>query len=112
MAGSKKPEQEAGRTFEESMARLEQIVSEMEAGTLGLEDLIARFEEGQKLIAFCGGKLNEVERKIEVLAKKDGELVAEPFDSEAQASVNPFEEAGEDTEQPAGDGGPEEGELF
>lgn len=64
-------------TFEESLARLEQIVKDMEAGSLSLEDMISRFEEGQKLLKFCSGKLDEVERKIEVLVKKDGKMVPE-----------------------------------
>jgi exonuclease VII small subunit len=44
--------------------------------------MIARFEEGQALIAFCGQKLNEVERKIEILVKKGNAVAAEPFSEE------------------------------
>ena len=66
--------------FEKSIERLEAIVKEMEQGTLSLEDMIARFEEGQSLIKSCAKKLNEVEKKVEVLVKKGGEFVAEPFD--------------------------------
>ena len=64
-------------SFEESLGRLEQIVREMEAGSLSLEDMIARFEEGQKLLKFCMGKLDEVERKIEVLVKKGDKMAPE-----------------------------------
>lgn len=70
------------RGFEKSLERLEKIVSEMEDGSLGLEEMMGRFEEGQALIKFCTKKLNEVERKIEVLVKKGDEVTAEPYDAE------------------------------
>jgi len=74
--------------FEKSMERLEAVVSEMEGGDLSLEDMIKRFEEGQKLIGFCSKKLDEVERKIEILVKKDsGEVEAVPFEEEAPAAA-------------------------
>lgn len=78
--------------FEKAMARLEKIVSEMESGELPLEDMIARFEEGQGLITFCTGKLNEVEKKVEMLVKKGGEIVTVPFDADAGDTA--AEEAG------------------
>ena len=66
--------------FEKALARLEKIVAEMEAGKMPLEEMISRFEEGQTLIKFCTKKLNEVERRIEILVKKGESAVAEPFD--------------------------------
>ena len=78
-----------GPSFEKSLARLEEIVAQMEKGSLDLEEMIQRFEEGRKLIAQCGKKLNEVERKVEVLVKKDGEMKAEPFDEETTQSPHP-----------------------
>ncbi|MDA0577733.1 MAG: exodeoxyribonuclease VII small subunit [Verrucomicrobia bacterium] len=66
-------------SFEVSMKRLEAIVGDMEAGKLNLEDMIARFEEGQQLISFCTKKLNEVEKKVEMLVKRGGTVKAEPF---------------------------------
>ena len=69
------------QNFETSLARLEAIVKDMEAGSLDLEEMIARFEEGQTLLAFCTEKLNEVEKKIEVLVRKGGKLTTEPFDA-------------------------------
>lgn len=87
---TKKPvrkEAEAGAkpNFEKSIERLEAIVQEMEGGQLSLDDMVARFEEGQGLLKFCTRKLNEVERKIEVLVQKGDEVVAEPFDAEGDA---------------------------
>ena len=71
--------------FEKSLERLEAVVAEMEGGDLSLEDMIKRFEEGQKLIGYCGKQLNEVERKIEKLVKKDnGEVEAVPLEGEAE----------------------------
>lgn len=66
-------------SFEKSIARLEEIVGAMEGGTLSLDAMISQFEEGQKLIKFCTGKLDEVERKIERLLTKDGPVETEPF---------------------------------
>ena len=77
-----------GQSFEKSLERLEKIVSEMEGGALSLEDMIGRFEEGQGLIKFCTRKLNEVERKIEILVKKGDDVEALPFDeSDAEENV-------------------------
>ena len=64
--------------FEAALKRLEEIVASMEAGEMALDNMIAAFEEGQKLLRFCSGKLNEVEKKIEVLVKdSDGDAVEE-----------------------------------
>lgn len=72
--------------FEKSLERLETVVEEMEGGDLSLEDMIKRFEEGQKLIGFCAKKLDEVERKIEILVRKgSGEVEAVPFGEDAPA---------------------------
>lgn len=71
-------------SFEESLARLESIVASMESGDLGLDDMIARFEEGQKLIARCQKRLTEVERRVEALVKSaDGTVSTAPFDEKA-----------------------------
>jgi exodeoxyribonuclease VII small subunit len=82
---------EAGTSFEKAMERLEAIVHEMEGGSLGIEDMIARFEEGQRLIGFCARKLDEVERKVEMLVKKGDEVVAEPFEETEAAGEEPPE---------------------
>jgi len=66
--------------FEEALKRLETLVAEMEAGSLSLDQMIAHFEEGSTLVDICGKRLNEVERRIEKLVKKDGEITTEPFE--------------------------------
>jgi exodeoxyribonuclease VII small subunit len=88
----KKEEKQKDRGFEESMERLETLVKEMEEGTLSLEDMIARFEEGQSLIKVCTRKLNEVERKIEVLVKKGQALATEPFEEGGDGAEPDLEE--------------------
>ena len=74
----KKEKTEPG--FDDSLQRLEQIVAQMESGKMDLDAMVAAFEEGQRLIQFCTKKLNEVERRIEVLVKDGaGAESAEPF---------------------------------
>lgn len=73
-------------SFEAAMKRLETIVVAMERGDLNLEDLIAQFEEGQKLIALCNARLTEVERKVELLVKKGETLATQPFDEGEEAA--------------------------
>ncbi len=68
-----------GASFEKSMERLETIVADMENGALSLDAMIKQFEEGQSLIRFCSGKLDEVERKIERLLTGKGPVETEPF---------------------------------
>ena len=106
MAAKKKDkDSEEKPNFEESLQRLEKIVSDMESGALGLEEMIARFEEGQKLIGFCTAKLDEVERKIEMLVKRGDTVAAAPFESEKGEAIERGD--GED-----GAGSEEESELF
>ncbi len=68
------------KAFEESLARLEAIVKEMESGQLSLDQMMAHFEEGSALVKQCGNKLNEVEKKIEQLIRKGDELQTAPFE--------------------------------
>lgn len=67
--------------FEESLARLEAIVKEMESGKLSLDKMMACFEEGSGLVKQCGAKLNEVEKRIERLIEKaPNDLTTAPFE--------------------------------
>lgn len=80
MAKKEKTSQEPG--FEEALKKLETLVEQMESGEMGLDAMVAAFEEGQKLIAFCTNKLNEVERKIEILVKdENGNISAQPLEA-------------------------------
>jgi exodeoxyribonuclease VII small subunit len=72
-----------GLTFEQAIQRLERIVADMEGAELPLEDVLKKYEEGTRLVRFCNQKLEEAEKKIEVLAKKpDGSVALEPFEAE------------------------------
>ena len=69
------------QTFEQAVARLEELVASMESGSGDLDMTVASFEEGSRLVAFCNEKLSAVERKVEMLVKgQNGELGAVPFD--------------------------------
>ncbi|MCF0120738.1 MAG: exodeoxyribonuclease VII small subunit [Oscillospiraceae bacterium] len=66
--------------FEEQMARLEEIVKMLEKGDASLDDSLALFTEGTKLIKTCGKLLDEAEQKVMRLQKgEDGEPVEIPF---------------------------------
>ncbi len=71
--------------FETSLTQLQQIVDDLESGRGGLEQSLARFEEGVRLLRTCYQILGDAERKIELLVKTDaaGNPVAVPFDAEA-----------------------------
>ena len=74
---------QTNRTFEENMQRLEQIVRAMERGDVALEESLALFQEGTRLVQECGKLLDNAElqvRKIAVAA--DGSPVEEVFDEE------------------------------
>lgn len=67
--------------FEEALGRLEQIVDQLEAGTLALEDSLQVFEEGVGLARRCAKYLEEAEKRIELLTRDEsGALKATPFD--------------------------------
>ena len=69
-------------SFETALAKLEAIVDSMESGEVPLADLLARYEEGTKLLKACESRLKEAELKIEKLKKaKDGAAAFEPFES-------------------------------
>ena len=58
-------------TFEDALARLEEIVEELDSGELPLEAAIARFEEGAALKQLCLQRLNEAEAKIETYVSEE-----------------------------------------
>ena len=71
------------KTFEESMARLEQIVRSMERGDVALEESLKLFQEGTKLVQDCGKLLDEAELQVKnVVTVADGNIVLENFADE------------------------------
>lgn len=70
----------AKKTFEQSIKQLEEIVSELENGDLPIEKALKIFEEGIKLSNICSDRLNETEKKIEILLKDHaGNISGKPF---------------------------------
>ncbi|WP_054024293.1 exodeoxyribonuclease VII small subunit [Bacillus sp. FJAT-28004] len=66
-------------TFEQAMERLDSIVSKLENGDVPLETAIELFQEGMKLSQLCGGKLEQVEQKIELLIETEQGFQKKPF---------------------------------
>ena len=84
MAGAAKP-----KKFEEELADLEQIVGQIDTGELTLEESIAAFERGVALVRSLNRKLDEVERKVEVLIKTaQGELRTLPYEAGLSESTD------------------------
>ena len=86
----------AKQTFENAMKRLEAIVEELEAGELGLDDALKKFEEGIKLSRFCSKKLDESEKKVTLLLQDEAGMVQEsPFLAEEDAVHRTDEKPGQ-----------------
>jgi len=70
----------AEQKFEDALQKLEAIVKKLEDGNLSLEESLKAFEEGMRLSRFCSKKLDEAEKKVEILLKDgSGKLAAKPF---------------------------------
>ncbi len=72
-----------GKNFEASLAALEKIVRELERGDLPLEESLKLFEQGVKLSRECQERLNQAERRVELLLRDtEGRPVLSAFDDE------------------------------
>lgn len=81
------------KKFEDALARLETIVTELEKGDLPLEEALKIFEEGVRLSKNCMKMLEEAERKVEILLKdKDGKKRPRPFEVEEEEAEPESEE--------------------
>ncbi len=65
--------------FEKSLAELEDIVKKLEGGNISLDEMLKYFEQGTKLVADCNKVLDETEAKLNILMKKDGQIVKQDF---------------------------------
>jgi exodeoxyribonuclease VII small subunit len=78
-------------SFEQALKKLEEIVQRLERGELALEESLTCYEEGIRLSRFCHTKLEEAERKIEMLVKDArGEAVV---DASGEPKKAPFRQA-------------------
>jgi exodeoxyribonuclease VII small subunit len=75
-----------GKNFEASLAALEKVVRELERGDLPLEESLKLFEQGVKLSRECQERLNQAERRVEVLLRDtEGRPVLSAFDNDEKA---------------------------
>lgn len=70
--------EKTAQSYEKAFLRLEEILQKMNESQLSLDDSIKLFEEATSLVAFCEKKLEESEKKIDVLLKtKTGEIIVD-----------------------------------
>lgn len=83
-------------SFEEALARLEEIAEQLEEGKLGLGESLARYEEGVGHLKLCHELLIRAERKIELLAGLDaeGNPITEPFDDSSSTFTDQAQNRG------------------
>lgn len=73
------------KSFESSLEELERIVRELEQGELPLEKSLELFEQGVQLSRECQDRLNQAERRIEILMRdSQGRPAVRPFDPEKE----------------------------
>ncbi len=77
-------------TFEAALAELQRIVADLENGSVGLEESLARFERGVALLKTCYATLEQAEQRIELLVGvgADGTPLTQPFDASATANAD------------------------
>lgn len=70
----------AKEKFEDALNRLEEIVRRLERGEMTLEESLKAFEEGIKLARFCAKKLEDAQKRIDMLISSEGgEIFTVPF---------------------------------
>ncbi len=73
------------KKFEAALEDLELVVEQLETGELSLEDSLEAFEKGVGLVKYCNQKLDEVEKKVEILIKdKEGKLQLKAFEDSSE----------------------------
>ena len=68
--------------FEEAMAALEDLVARLEAGKVGLDESLALYEEGMKLVRRCNAQLDRAEQRVEAVRVSADGIETAPFDGE------------------------------
>jgi len=69
------------KAFEEALKELEEIVNRLEQGDLPLEEALQLFEQGVKLSRLCHTRLDEAQKRVEILLKDEaGKMTARPFE--------------------------------
>ena len=75
------------KSFEDAIARLEELTQQIQSNETPLEDALKNYEEGRKLVQFCRLKLAEVEQKLHILDNE--ELVPMDLDNPPQVAAKP-----------------------
>jgi exodeoxyribonuclease VII small subunit len=86
-----KKEESKTVTFEEAVAQLEQIVAAIESGQIGLEESLAKYEQGMALVKRCRGILDRAEKRIEILNQSATGPAAEALDPNSILTPSPEE---------------------
>ena len=69
--------------FEKQLKELEEVVANMEAGELTLEESLKAYEKGIRLTRECQAALDDAQQRIDILVERDGKLTEEPFERSA-----------------------------
>jgi exodeoxyribonuclease VII small subunit len=70
-----------GKSFEQAIAELEEMVEKLEKGDLSLEESLEFFQKGVELSKYCSKKLDEAEKKISVLIEdENGKITEKPLE--------------------------------
>ncbi len=72
-----------------ALRRLEEIVARLERGEDGLDKMVEAFEEGTELVRLCNRRLDEIERRIEQLVRRNGRDEVEPLNITDDATHQP-----------------------
>ena len=81
---AKKPQNTPPKSFEDAVDELEKILADIEAGQLGLDETLLRYERGNFLIEHCRQVLSAAEKQIELISKSaDGSIQSQPLDPDA-----------------------------
>ncbi len=73
----------AGLTFEQAFERLEAAIQALDDGDLSLDDALARFEEGTRLMRYCASLLENAELQVQqLLSDSSGTVTLAPFENE------------------------------
>ncbi|MBP7216110.1 MAG: exodeoxyribonuclease VII small subunit [Candidatus Omnitrophica bacterium] len=70
--------------FEDDIKRLEKLVDELASGKLTLGESLKKYEEGIKLAQSCSAQLQDAQRKVELLMKKEGKFTKESFEEDTE----------------------------
>jgi exodeoxyribonuclease VII small subunit len=86
----------AKERFEDALSKLEKIVSKLEDGEIPLEESLKLFEEGIRLSRLCNQKLEEAEKRVEILMKdKNGVVKPQAFDPSPSSGQVPSTGSGQ-----------------